>query len=76
MTTYKIIKNPDEKFYEKITAAVERNGFHCPCLVHKDDSTLCICQDFRNSFPKVEEGEKEIFCHCRRFKKVAVEEDK
>lgn len=75
MTKYKIIKNPDEKFYEKITKAVEKNDFHCPCLIHKTDDTLCICKEFRETYPNVENGENEIFCHCRRFKKIIVNEE-
>lgn len=67
---YDIIKNPDEKFYEKITAAVERNGYYCPCLIKKSKETLCICEDMRNKFPDIENGEYECFCHCKRFKKV------
>ena len=74
MTKYKVIKNPDEKFYEKITAAVEKNDFYCPCLIQKNTDTLCICKQFRETYPDVENGEKEVFCHCRRFKKVVVEE--
>lgn len=74
MTKFKVIKNPNEKIYEKMTQAVEKSDFHCPCLLERTPETLCICEDFRNSYPKVEEGETEIFCHCRRYKKIVVDE--
>lgn len=75
MTKYRIEKNPNEKFYEKISEAVEKNGFHCPCLLAKDEETLdtiCCCKDFREM--QIPEGETEVYCHCKRFKKVKVEE--
>lgn len=74
---YDIVKNPDEKFYEKITAAVEKNGMYCPCLITKNDDTICSCKDFRESYlsdEDVENGKYELFCHCKRFKKVLKEE--
>lgn len=74
---YDIVRNPNEVFYEKITQAVEKNGFYCPCMPIKSESTICSCQPFREAFLTEEdiENEKyEIFCHCKRFKKVLKEE--
>jgi hypothetical protein len=74
---YDIVKNPNEVFYEKITKAVEKNGYYCPCLINKSDDTICSCRDFRESFlteEDVNNGKFELFCHCKRFKKVLKEE--
>lgn len=74
---YDIVRNPNEKFYEKITEAVEKNGWYCPCLMNKSSDTLCCCLDFRNTYLTEEDvanGKIECFCHCKRFKKVLKEE--
>jgi hypothetical protein len=62
----KIIKNPDKEFYEKISKAVEDNNGYCPCLILRDESSKCICKDFR---------EQEVVgkCHCERYIKVECE---
>lgn len=74
----KIEKNPDEKFYEKMRAAVEKAGFMCPCTIYRDPvanpETICCCEEFRNMMPNVEKGEKEVFCHCKLYKKVIIDE--
>ena len=59
----KIIKNPDNEFYEKITQAVKDNFNYCPCMLQKTQDTLCMCKAFR-------EQDTEGYCHCRRFLKV------
>lgn len=63
----KIEKNPDDKFFKEISEKVKNNDGYCPCLAYKDDSTKCMCLDFRN---QTEPG----FCHCKRYKKVEVKE--
>lgn len=59
----KIIKNPDKEFYEKITKAVKDNNGYCPCMIHKNQDTKCMCKDFRE---QTELGA----CHCGRYIKV------
>lgn len=59
----KIIKNPDTEEYDEITQAVINNGGYCPCLLTKNESTKCICQEFKDT--------RVIgFCHCGRYKKI------
>lgn len=70
----KIVPNPDKEFFKKISQAVKDNNNWCPCTPFKDDDHLCLCAEFRNSEPDIEKGEKEIFCHCKRYKKIIVEE--
>lgn len=59
----KIIKNPNNNEYEKITMAVKNNDGYCPCMIYKDETTKCICKSFR-------EQDYEGQCHCGRFVKV------
>lgn len=65
----KIIPNLDPETYEKITQKVIENDGYCPCLLEKTPDTKCMCKDFR---------EQKIpgFCHCTRFMKIEVEEEK
>jgi hypothetical protein len=63
MIKLKIIKNPDNEMYEKVTKAVEENMDFCPCLLEQNEDTKCVCKDFR-------EQDYEGFCHCLRFKKI------
>jgi hypothetical protein len=59
----KIIKNPDKEIYEKMSKAVKENNGYCPCLILQDESTKCICNDFK---------EQNVVgpCHCNRYIKV------
>ncbi len=59
----KIIKNPDEKFFAEISKAVADNDGYCPCAVLKNQSTKCMCEEFRNSVKEQKLGE----CHCGRY---------
>ena len=64
----RIIKNPDDEFYKKITQAVKNNDNYCPCMLQKTDDTRCICRAFR-------EQTTEGFCHCKRYQKVEVSDN-
>jgi len=59
----KIIKNPDEDKYNKITKAVKKNGNYCPCRLAKTPENKCMCKEFKE---QTVTGE----CHCGRFIKV------
>ena len=59
----KIIPNPNQQEYEKVTRAVEANDGYCPCALIKDESTLCMCHEFILS-------KKLGLCHCGRYEKV------
>lgn len=58
----KIIKNPDNATYEKVTEAVKNNGGYCPCELTKSLETRCPCKTFRDQ-------EAEGTCHCGRYVK-------
>lgn len=60
----KFERNPDVEKYNEISEVVKQNDGYCPCFVFKNDSTKCICEDFKNN---VKVGE---FCHCGRFRKL------
>lgn len=59
----KIIKNPNEEFYNKATKAVEERNGYCPCALFELPETKCICANFKNQ-------NHEGYCHCKRFMKV------
>ena len=59
----KIIKNPDDKIYKEVSAAVKNNDGYCPCLLEISTDTKCICRDFN-------EQEHSGPCHCGRFIKI------
>ena len=63
----KIIKNPNNEEYDKITQAVKDNDNFCPCLIIRNPDTKCICKEFRE---QVTEG----FCHCGRYIKILSED--
>jgi hypothetical protein len=63
----KIIKNPNIMKYHEITEAVINNSGYCPCMIEKDDSTKCICKEFREQDYVGE-------CHCGRYLKIESED--
>ncbi|MCQ2081675.1 MAG: dUTP diphosphatase [Lachnospiraceae bacterium] len=64
----KIIRNPDKKKYDEITAAIKARDGYCCCIIQKNDETRCMCKDFRDKVSKGIAGP----CVCGRF--IAVED--
>ena len=62
-TEYEIIPSPDFLHRKKIEEAIKNNGGYCPCKIDKNEDTLCICKEFRDS-------NKSGYCHCGRYYKV------
>lgn len=60
---YSIRINQDQNKYKEITQAVKDNDNYCPCLIEKNEDTICMCKDFRDQ-------DREGFCHCERFEKI------
>lgn len=60
---YKILKNPDNEMYEKMTAACKAKNFYCPCELEQTPDTRCQCKAFKLQ-------DEEGLCHCKRFIKV------
>ena len=46
-----------------VATLVDRNDGFCPCKIHKNDSTKCMCEEFRSSM-------LDNTCHCGRYKKT------
>lgn len=63
MKEFDIFKNPFEEEYKEITEAVKVNENYCPCMPTKNEDTLCMCKEFR-------ESKDTDYCHCGRFYKV------
>lgn len=60
---FEIYKNPNKEELQEIIEAVDANGGYCPCALSKNEDTLCMCKDFRDS-------KDTDFCHCGRYYKV------
>ena len=58
----KIIKNQNREIVELIEKALLENDGYCPCRLVKDESTKCMCEEFRNQ----DIGE----CHCGLYVKI------
>ena len=59
----RILMNPDKEYAAEIKRKLKDNGGYCPCSPVKDDSTKCMCKEFRE--------QKEGMCHCGLFIKEA-----
>lgn len=60
---FEIHKNPNKEELQEIIEAVDANGGYCPCALSKNEDTLCMCKDFRDS-------KDTDFCHCGRYYKI------
>lgn len=61
----KIIPNPDAEMYRQVSEAVIKNDNFCPCSLIKDETTKCLCKEFR-------EQDTEGLCHCGKFLKILI----
>lgn len=52
----------DPAFVADMQRRIEENGGYCPCSVLHDDTTKCVCKEFR----EMEEG----VCHCGLYIKT------
>jgi ferredoxin-thioredoxin reductase catalytic subunit len=52
--------NTDEEIRKSVQSAVAQNKGYCPCKIFRDDTTRCMCEEFRNF---VHEGHVGL-CHC------------
>jgi len=59
MTTYRITTCPNS---EKIAQAVLDNDGYCPCKTVKDETTKCMCLEFRTQFMGP--------CSCGLYEKI------
>ena len=62
----KIVKTSNKEKAKEIFTAVQKNGGHCPCRIKKDDTTRCMCEEFRKQ-------ETPGPCHCGLYEKIEVE---
>lgn len=42
--------NENKKIVDAIKRGLEKTGGYCPCLVLRNEDTLCPCKDVRESF--------------------------
>lgn len=57
-----IRENPDTEYANKVKYALYMNDGYCPCKIIKNESTKCMCVEFRE--------QKEGLCHCGLYEKV------
>lgn len=57
-----IRQNPDKEHVKKIREKLKEYDNHCPCVLVRDDSTLCMCEEFRNQ-------KTDGYCHCGLYYK-------
>ena len=53
--------NPDKEYVTKIIHNLRQNDNHCPCRITKDETTKCMCLEFREQING--------YCHCGLFYK-------
>lgn len=56
----KVVINQDKELVEEIRTKLKENDGYCPCRLTKDDTTKCMCKEFRDQIKRGEAGE----CHC------------
>lgn len=64
-------KNPDKEKYERVTKAVKDNFGYCPCIIEHNESTVCMCDEFRQQVKDGYIGE----CRCGRYVSYEDKED-
>lgn len=61
MLKVKRLKNTSAlKTYEKMKA----NGGYCPCKLNRDETTKCICKEFRDQMANLSDKQTSVVCHC------------
>jgi hypothetical protein len=58
--------NDDKIVVEKIKSRIKENDGYCPCATIKDNTTKCMCEDFRNA---VKNPKFKGVCHCGLYVK-------
>ena len=52
-----MIINPNINHVHKITEAINKNKGYCPCVIDRNEDTICPCVDMM----------KNNNCHCKLF---------
>lgn len=52
---------------KKINKKLKDNNNYCPCALIKDETTKCMCKDFRD---KIKDNTFFGTCHCGLYKKI------
>ena len=42
--------SPDQKIVNLIIKGLEKKGGYCPCLIEKNEDTICPCKDVRETY--------------------------
>ena len=55
-----VAQNTDRELVKQVKNRLAANDGYCPCSLIKDESTKCICDDFKSQMQRGELGS----CHC------------
>lgn len=58
----KVLLNSDRQKVKSIRKAIKENGGYCPCALVQDETTKCICKEFRDST-------KIGYCRCGLYRR-------
>ena len=53
--------NPDREIVAIIQERLNKNDGFCPCAIVKNDTTKCMCKEFRDA---IKEPNFKGSCHC------------
>lgn len=62
---FEIKRNSDVEKFQQVSSAVLENDGYCPCMIVKDESTKCVCEEFLNQ-PYTG------LCRCGRYEKLEI----
>lgn len=62
----KIRLNENAEVVQTVKEGLKRTGGYCPCRLEQNDSTKCICDEFRQ---QMADPEFEGYCHCLLYYK-------
>jgi ferredoxin-thioredoxin reductase catalytic subunit len=57
-----IRENPDKEKVKEVRKALKENDGYCPCKLIKDETTKCMCKEFRE--------QSYGLCHCELYEKI------
>ena len=62
----KIRLNENAEVVQTVKEGLQRTGGYCPCRLEHNESTKCICDEFRQ---QMADPEFEGYCHCLLYYK-------
>ena len=67
----KVIESQNKDRVKFVRQQLKENGGYCPCRLIQNESTKCICKEFRSAIEMHKLGK----CHCGLYEVVEINED-